>query len=78
MAQIFLHSLNIVPCPEAVDGKSMAKIMEAKVPKADLFHDRLIVPVECLVCNETSQFICKHKILIIVVSRSQFFCPDLL
>ena len=51
MAQIFLHRLNIVSCPETVDGVGMAKIMESQVRFSQFFCNSFEILVENLVVD---------------------------
>lgn len=51
MSKIFLHRLDVIPCPQAVDRIGVAKIVEPKLCQPQLLHDLLVVHIHGLVVD---------------------------
>lgn len=78
MPQVFLYRFNIVPCPEAVDGVGMAKIMESQSRFSQIFCNSFEILVENLVVDVPPKLGCEYQIVRVLPAVAESSTPRLL
>ena len=61
VAQVALHSLNIIPGSDRSHGVTVPQVMEAGRGEADGGHDLLVMVVHCAWGQVVAQVVCKHQ-----------------